>query len=143
MIGLVKITVGPFTFNACHYTAFDEKYNYLHGHTFKVVVSLDAEYSADKGYLIDFEEFRKIAEEVLSGWEYRLIIPEADLGRVRIEGPFKVLLKPIKAKYATAEAICLEILGEIRRRINEGALEVELSEGEGRWVRCSSLGEKH
>lgn len=139
----MRIRVVDVFFEAAHYTGFSDKYNYLHGHTYR----LEVEYKDRLGsldYLLDFEELNSIVRQIASQWNYKLIVPETDIDKIKITGPFKVETKVVKGKYATAEAMCIQILSEIREKLGDhnGELSLTIWEGPRYSANCSEHDKK-
>lgn len=137
----VKVRVMDVYFEAAHYTGFSDEYNYLHGHTYKI----DVEYEAELGggdYLMDFEAINSVVQGVARRWNYKLLVPEGDVGRIEIRAPFKVEIKPVRGgRYATAEVICRQLLEEVRGGgigRSDGRLSLTVWEGGPRYAaQCS------
>ncbi|KUO92851.1 MAG: 6-carboxytetrahydropterin synthase [Thermocladium sp.] len=126
----MRIKIVDVFFEAVHYTGFNDKYNYLHGHTYR----LEVEYRDSLGsldYLLDFEELNSIVTQIASQWNYKLLVPETDVDKIKITGPFKTEMKVVKGKYATAEVMCVQILGEIREKLGNRSGELSLTIWEG------------
>lgn len=52
------------TFDAAHMLSdYDGKCNNLHGHTYKVVIELTGEVSADTGMLVDFNAIKRVVDK--------------------------------------------------------------------------------
>ncbi|MEM1545790.1 MAG: 6-carboxytetrahydropterin synthase [Candidatus Methanomethylicia archaeon] len=115
----MRIGIEGFSFDAAHYTTgITEKCLNIHGHTFRVDVEVEGEISRETGMVIDFELVKVIVKRVLDEWDHSILIPEPDLDKIRIEGPFKVKIKTVNGPAATTEYIALNIAREIGRELN-------------------------
>lgn len=115
----MRIGIEGFSFDAAHYTTgITEKCLNIHGHTFRVDVEVEGEISRETGMVIDFELVKVIVKRVLEEWDHSILIPEPDLDKIRIEGPFKVKIKTVNGPVATTEYIALNIAREIGRELN-------------------------
>jgi len=128
----LRIGLSGLTFDAAHYTPGGGKCEDLHGHTFTVDVEVEGELGED-GMIMDFRELRKIVEGVLSSWDHALILPEGDVGRVRVEGPFGLRVKPLKGPAATTECIALELAEELHAALKL-PVRVRVWEGAGKYA---------
>ncbi len=126
----MKVGVEGFYFEAAHYTRIGGC-DTLHGHTFRVDVAVEGPVDPRTGIVVDFKELSRIVEEVISEWDHSLIIPEADEGKVQLEGPFKLKVKVVKGVDATAEEIAKQIAFEIYAKL-KGSYVVEVKLYEGR-----------
>lgn len=114
----LKIGIENFTFDASHYTkGISEKCLNIHGHTFRVNVEIEGNIDPSTGMIIDFGIIKKVVKEILDDFDHKLIVPQKDLGKIRLEGPFRKDIKVIKYPEATTEYIALAIGEELFKKL--------------------------
>ena len=125
----VKIGVEGFTFDSSHYTTgISDKCMSLHGHTFRLDVEVEGEVDEQTGMVVDFSVVKNVVMKVLESWDHSLIVPERDVDKVKLEGPFKRRIKVFKAPAGTTECIAIKLAEEI---YNELKLPVKVKVYEG------------
>lgn len=128
------------SFEAAHYTPI-KGIPTLHGHTFKLTVCVEGPVGKND-MVIDFNILRKIAEDIVSKYNYSLIIPKGDRAKLPEHLPFLIRAVEVDGLYATAEVIASDICSELRGSLHSFKeltnIEIELYEGDGNKVisRC-------
>ncbi len=79
-IGLEKENIG---FSATHLIIGHEKCEHLHGHNWKVGVSIEGE-PDERGLVVDFIKLKKKVDEICDRYDHRLLLPEKN--ELRREG---------------------------------------------------------
>lgn len=75
MYGITK----EMTFEAAHRLLdYDGLCKYLHGHSYKVQISVCSEALDRNGFVIDFGELKMVANELLSNWDHATILQKGD-----------------------------------------------------------------
>jgi len=132
----LKIGLTGLSFDAAHYTPTGGKCEDLHGHTFIVDVEVEGELGED-GMVMDFGELKKLVREVLSSWDHAIILPEADVGRVRLEGPFGVKVKRLSGPAATTECMAIQLAEELHAVLRM-PVRVRVWEGLGKYAEAEA-----
>ena len=132
----LKIGLRGLSFDAAHYTPVEGGCENLHGHTFTVDVEIEGEIGED-GMVMDFRKLKKLVEEVLSSWDHAIILPEADVGRVRLEGPFGVKVKRLSGPAATTECMAIQLAEELHA-VLEMPVRVRVWEGIGKYAEAEA-----
>ena len=128
------VGVDGFTFDAAHYTkGVTGKCMNIHGHTFRLSIEVEGEIDPNTGMVIDFLILKDVVRKVISEYDHKFIIPEKDLERIKIEGPFNYEYKAIKYPEATTEYIALDIAEKIYKEIKL-PVRVKLYEGDKNYV---------
>jgi len=110
----VKIGVEGFAFDSSHYTlGSSDKCMSLHGHTFRVDVEVEGEVDERTGMVVDFAVIKDVVKKVLESWDHSLIVPEHEVDKVKLNGPFKRRIKVVKASAGTTECIAIKLAEEI------------------------------
>ncbi|BCU69534.1 6-pyruvoyl trahydropterin synthase family protein [Stygiolobus caldivivus] len=132
----VRVGVEGIAFDSAHYTLSSEGNDQLHGHTYKLSVTVEGNgIDPDTGFVVDFGILKKIVLEVIKEWDHKLIIPKRDVEKVSIKGPFKLETKTIEGNYPTVEYIGFEIAKEIYDRLGgKYSIEIKIYEGEASYV---------
>lgn len=132
----VKIGLKGLSFEAAHYTPSGGKCEDLHGHTFVVDVEIEGEPGPD-GMVMDFRELKKAVEAVLASWDHSLVVPERDARGLRLEGPFGLKLKVLRAPAATTEYMALQLAEELARALGR-PVRVRVWEGLGKYAEAEA-----
>ena len=132
----VKIGLTGLTFDAAHYTPSGGGCEDLHGHTFTVDVEVEGELGED-GMVMDFRELKEAVAEVLSSWDHALILPEADVGRVKLEGPFGLKVKRLRGPAATTECMAIALAEELHEALGL-PVRVRVWEGAGKYAEAEA-----
>ena len=102
-------------FNAAHYMPVRGEV-LLHGHTYKLVACVKGDVGKDS-MVIDFLVLKDVVKEVIKQFNYSLIIPRKDLGKVSIKGPFKVKYAVVNGERASTEVLASTICGLVKERL--------------------------
>ena len=132
----VRVGVDGISFDSAHYTLSSQGNEQLHGHTYKISVEIEGKgVNPETGFVLDFDVLRKVVMEVVKEWDHKLIVPQKDVSKVSIKGPFKLDIKVIEWDYPSAEYIGLEIAKEIYHKLGEKYnVTVKIYEGEGNYA---------
>lgn len=83
----VHVTKDYLKFSAAHFIAYPGFRERLHGHNYRVSVSLHGQLGA-QGYVVDFGVVKRIARELCDRLDERVLIPQrSDCLTIREEGP--------------------------------------------------------
>lgn len=74
-IDLEKENIG---FSAAHFIIGHEKCKHLHGHNWKVGVSVEGE-PDERGLVVDFIKLKEKVDEICNRYDHRLLLPEKNL----------------------------------------------------------------
>jgi 6-pyruvoyltetrahydropterin/6-carboxytetrahydropterin synthase len=148
----MRVEVSGMVFCSAHLIAGHERCECLHGHNWRVSVSLEGEVD-ERGMVMDFLELKRMVEEECSRLDHRLLLPQRSEHmrisrqgeRVEVEAAGKrysfpaqdVLLLPLKE--ITAEEVAALIAERLRRRLPAGRLrrlEVRAEEAPGQSALC-------
>lgn len=140
---MVKAVVGvkEFYFDAAHYTPnTGSRCGNLHGHTYRLDIEVYGEINSLNGMVIDFTYLKKIVQEIIDQYDHKIIVPEKDLDKIVINGPFKKDIVVINYPFATTEYLALDIARKIYDRIKM-PIKVKLYEGNRNYVIVEIKGE--
>ncbi len=153
----VYVSKDSLKFSAAHFMAYPGFRERLHGHNYRVSVEVDGALGPE-GYVVDFGVVKRLAQEVCSGLDEKLLVPVASdcvrteqcEGEVVLQtedGRFVVprddcALLPVA--HTSAEELARYIAGELRARLSTvgavriAALEVGVEEttGQAAFYRC-------
>ena len=132
----VRIGLTGLTFDAAHYTPSGGKCEDLHGHTFTVDVEIEGVPGED-GMIMDFRDLREKVKSILSSWDHAFIVPERDVSKLKLEGPFGLKLKVIKGPAATTECMAVQLADELRDALGL-PVKVRVWEGPGKYAEAAS-----
>ncbi len=82
-------------FSACHFIPNHPKCGCLHGHTYAISVRIEGEQSGE--FIIDFEQVKRIVNDICDRLDHRVLIAEKD-PRLRIEKKGSVSIEIIESK---------------------------------------------
>jgi 6-pyruvoyl-tetrahydropterin synthase len=114
----LRIGIENFSVDSAHYTLSSEPNSQIHGHTYRINVEIEGEVNPATGFVMDFDELRRVVKEILRRWDHKLIVPASDKDKVRLAGPFRSEIVYINAPYPTVEYIGLELAKEIYESLN-------------------------
>jgi len=69
----VELTEG-LGFSAAHFIIGHRKCEYLHGHNWRVGVTVEGD-EDERGLVVDFLDLKRIMEKICSGYDHRLLLP--------------------------------------------------------------------
>ncbi len=73
-----------FRFSACHVIPGHPKCGRLHGHTYHVTIEIEGERRDPDGFVVDFDEVKRIVREILEELDHRVLVPtESELFDVK------------------------------------------------------------
>ncbi len=121
----VTTCIDDLRFEAAHYTPV-RGVPTIHGHTFSVTICVTGNSDNATGWVIDFDILRRIANQIINRFNFSLLAPKSDLGKIEIKGPFKVNIVYLRSGLPTAENIGKEICEELTKALKE--INVEFSE---------------
>lgn len=67
-----------FKFNSSHFVVCDEYREPLHGHNYKVSVSLDTKKLNSSHFVIDFDDLKPIMTQIVKSIHQKLLLPKAN-----------------------------------------------------------------
>jgi 6-pyruvoyltetrahydropterin/6-carboxytetrahydropterin synthase len=82
-------------FSACHFIPNHPKCGCLHGHTYAISVRIEGEQVGE--FIIDFEQVKRIVNDICDRLDHRVLIAEKD-PRLRIEKKGSVSIEIIESK---------------------------------------------
>jgi 6-pyruvoyltetrahydropterin/6-carboxytetrahydropterin synthase len=82
-------------FSACHFIPNHPKCGCLHGHTYAISVRIEGEQVGE--FIIDFEQVKRIVNDICDRLDHRVLIAEKD-PRLRIEKKGSVAIEIIESK---------------------------------------------
>ncbi|BBG25255.1 6-pyruvoyl trahydropterin synthase family protein [Sulfuracidifex tepidarius] len=131
----VKIGMEGFTIDSAHYTPSSPGNEQIHGHTYEVSVEVEGEVDEKTGFVIDFDIFKGIVQDVVREYDHKLLIPRKDADKIEMKGPFVVLTKVIDHPFATVEYIGQDIAKKLHEKL-KGSYQIRLkiSEGKGAYA---------
>jgi 6-pyruvoyltetrahydropterin/6-carboxytetrahydropterin synthase len=148
----MRVEVSGLTFSSAHLIAGHEKCECLHGHNWRVSVTVEGEIE-ENGMVMDFLELRKVVAEECSRLDHRVLLPEKskhikatsrqDEVKVEVGGKAyslpaqDVLFLPVKE--VTAEEIARLIAERLLQKLprNLKRLEVKVEEAPGQSAVCT------
>lgn len=119
MVRYMKVCVTQY-FNAAHYMPVEGEV-LLHGHTFKLIICVSGPIG-ENSMVFDFIKLKKIVKNVISSFDYSLIIPRKDVNKVGFKGPFKVKLVPVNGHYSSAESILKTLCKELKEKLRNSQI---------------------
>lgn len=138
----ITTCVDNISFEAAHYTPV-RGVPTIHGHTFRVTVCVSGSPKESTGWVIDFDVLKEIANRVIRKYNFSLLAPESDSGKIEIKGPFKANIVYLRNGLPTAENLGKEICEELARELTEISIEfseinVKVFEGSDNYsvIRC-------
>ena len=132
----VRIGLTGLKFDAAHYTLSGGRCEDLHGHTFMVDVEIEGVPGED-GMVMDFRDLKEKVKSILSSWDHALVVPEQDVAKLKLEGPFGLKLKVIKGPAATTEYMAIQLADELRDALGL-PVRVRVWEGPGKYAEAAS-----
>ena len=70
---LVEVTEG-FGFSAAHFVLGHKKCEYLHGHNWRVGLTVEGD-EDERGLVVDFLDLKRIMENICNAYDHRLLLP--------------------------------------------------------------------
>ena len=144
-------------FSAAHFIAYPGFREPLHGHNYQVSVRVEAELGSD-GYVLDFGLVKRLALELCSELDERVLVPESsDCLRVRATGTDvavtteggeefrfpKADVRLLPIRHSSAEEIAAYLLARLRAALAAAApgrgvvaLEIGVAEAPGQTAYC-------
>ncbi|BBD72989.1 6-pyruvoyl tetrahydrobiopterin synthase [Sulfodiicoccus acidiphilus] len=130
-----RVGVEGFTLDSAHYTLSSPADSQIHGHTYQVNVEVEGEVEESTGFVVNFEEVRRVLTETLREWDHKLIVPARDVEKLELRGPFRVEIKVIDAPFPTAEFIAAELARELHSKLGSPkSVRVRIYEGKEQYV---------
>ncbi len=130
-----KVGVEGYTIDSAHYTLSSPADSQIHGHTYVVSVEVEGDVDESTGFVVNFEELRRVISETLRAWDHKLIVPRKDLQSLEIRGPFRVEIKVIDAPFPTAEYISTMLAQELYSKLGGSKIvRVKIYEGKEQYV---------
>ncbi|BCU68267.1 6-pyruvoyl tetrahydrobiopterin synthase [Sulfolobales archaeon HS-7] len=131
----VKIGIEGKAFDAAHYTLSSPSDDQIHGHTYLVSVEVEGEVDEKTGFVLDFNTLQTVVCEELRGWDHKLLIPEKDLDKITLHGPFRTDIRVVKDSFATAEFIAMEMAKSLHNKLGQKfRISVKVYEGQGKYA---------
>jgi len=155
----VHVTKDYLKFSAAHFIAYPGFRERLHGHNYRVSVEVEGALGPE-GYVVDFGIVKRLAKEVCSRLDEKLLVPAASDCVLTEQGEGEVVLRTeggrfvvprddcvlLPVAHTSAEELARFIAGELRSRLASigaariAALEVGVEEttGQTAFYRCGA-----
>ena len=107
----INLEKGNIGFSAAHFIVGHEKCGHLHGHNWKVGVSVEGK-PDERGLLVDFIKLKKKINEICNRYDHRLLLPEKNPG-LKIEfneGKTIVNVRGKEFKFPSEDVVCLPVV---------------------------------
>ncbi|MEW6592524.1 MAG: 6-pyruvoyl tetrahydropterin synthase family protein [Candidatus Hadarchaeota archaeon] len=85
-------------FSAAHFVIGHKKCEHLHGHNWRVGVTVEGE-EDDRGLVVDFIELRQLLEKICQRYDHRLLMPANNPSIKRLGGGEKIRIAARNCEY--------------------------------------------
>ncbi|MEW6221718.1 MAG: 6-pyruvoyl tetrahydropterin synthase family protein [Candidatus Hadarchaeota archaeon] len=85
-------------FSAAHFVIGHKKCEHLHGHNWRVGVTVEGE-EDNRGLVVDFIELRQLLEKICQSYDHRLLMPADNPSLKRLEGGKKIRVSARNCEY--------------------------------------------
>jgi 6-pyruvoyltetrahydropterin/6-carboxytetrahydropterin synthase len=147
----VSVTKDYLVFSSAHFITFaGHRCEALHGHNYRVGVTLDGELDADDWYVIDFSVLKQIVRRVCDEIDHKVLLPQSnpkltvtdDAGVVKVaymgearymfpRGDCALLPIPNTTVEMLAQYLAGRVRGELPDSVRVTAIEIEVEENFG------------
>jgi 6-pyruvoyltetrahydropterin/6-carboxytetrahydropterin synthase len=98
-------------FSAAHFIVGHRKCEHLHGHNWRVGVTIEGE-PDKRGLVVDFLELKKFVEDLCDKYDHRLLLPANNklLKRLELGGTVEIEIHDRKFKFPTEDVVWLPVV---------------------------------
>lgn len=95
-------------FSAAHFIIGHKKCEHLHGHNWRVGVTVEGE-PDERGLVVDFLELKKLLKQLCDGYDHRLLLPEKNpaLKRLSEGGNIRISIHDREFEFPSEDVVWL------------------------------------